>query len=149
MQARIVAVEIESTIDVAASSDDVWRVMIDVERWPEWTPTIGRLERLDVGPFQVGSRVRIHQPRLPKAIWTVTALEDGHAFEWQNTMPGVRSVAGHRVERRESGGARVTLTLRWTGPLAPLLRLLYGRLARRYVQTEASSLKRRCEAGGG
>jgi hypothetical protein len=30
--------------------------------------------------------------------------------------------------------------------LAPLIRLLYGSLARRYVPTEAASLKQRCEA---
>jgi len=58
----------------------------------------------------------------------------------------VRTVAGHRVTAADDGGARVALTVDWRGPLAPLVRLLFGRLSRRYVAIEARVLKRRCEA---
>jgi uncharacterized membrane protein len=136
---------IERTIEIAAPPGRVWNVMIDVQRWPEWTPTVTSVERLDAGPLKVGSRVRIRQPRLPAAVWTVTARDTGRYFEWQNAAPGVKSAAGHRVEAVGSRATRVTLTFGWTGWLASLIRLLYGRLARRYVQTEAESLKRRCE----
>jgi uncharacterized membrane protein len=137
--------DIERTIEIAAPAQRVWAVMTDVERWPAWTPTVTSVERLDTGPLKVGSRVRIRQPRLPVALWTVTALDAERYFEWQNRAPGVKAAAGHRVEARGNQTTRVTLTLGWTGWLAPLIRLLYGRLARRYVQTEAESLKRRCE----
>jgi hypothetical protein len=93
----------------------------------------------------MGSLVRIRQPRLPAAVWTVTTLDAGRYFEWRNVAPGVKSAAGHRVEATGSHATRVTLTFGWTGWLAPLIRLLYGRLARRYVRIEAESLKRRCE----
>ena len=137
--------DIEQRIEIAAPAAAVWAVMSDVERWPEWTPTITSLERVDAAPFAVGSRVRIRQPRLPTAVWTVTTLEPGRYFEWQNVSPGVRSVAGHRAEAVAGGGTRVTLSFGWSGWLAPLIRLAYGRLARRYVRTEAESLKRWCE----
>jgi uncharacterized membrane protein len=137
--------DIERTIEIAASAERVWHVMIDVQRWPEWTPTVTSVERPDTGPLKVGSRARLRQPRLPPAVWTVTALDAGRYFEWQNVTPGVKSVAGHRVETIGGRTTRATLTFEWTGWLAPLIRLLYGRLARRYVQTEAESLKRRCE----
>ena len=137
--------DIERTIEIAAPAQRVWAVMTDVQRWPEWTPTVTSVERLDTGPLKVGSRVRIRQPRLPVAVWTVTALDAERYFEWQNRTPGVKAVAGHRVGATGNQTTMVTLTLGWTGWLAPLIRLLYGRLARRYVQTEAESLKRRCE----
>ncbi len=138
--------DIERSIEIAAPRATVWGVMADVERWPEWTPTMTSVERLDGGPFAVGSRVRIRQPRLPTAVWTVTAFEPERYLEWQNASPGLESLAGHRLEGA-AGGTRVTLSLRWRGWVAPVLRLFYGRLARRYVQTEAEGLKQRCEAG--
>jgi uncharacterized membrane protein len=137
--------DIERAIEIAAPAEPVWNVMIDVQRWPEWTPTVTSVEQLDAGPLRVGSRVRIRQPRLPAAVWTVTTLDAGRYFEWQSVTPGVKSVAGHRVEATGSQTTRVTLTFDWTRWLAPPIRLLYGKLARRYVQTEAESLKRQCE----
>jgi hypothetical protein len=140
--------DVQERIDIAAAPADVWAVMIDVERWREWTPTITSIERLDGGPFRVGSRARIRQPKLPTAVWTVSALEPGRYFEWRNASPGVRSVAGHRAEPTAGGGTTVTLTFGWSGSLAWLIRLVYGKLARRYVRTEAESLKRWCERAG-
>ena len=37
------------------------------------------------------------------------------------------------------GGSRLDLGLRWTGPLAGLLRLLLGRKAQRMIELEAST----------
>jgi uncharacterized membrane protein len=138
----------EETIDIAAPPSRVWAVVIDVARWQDWTPTITSIELLDGGPFRIGSRARIRQPNLPTAVWRVTALEPGRYFEWRNVSPGVTSVAGHRVARNADDATRVTLSFGWFGWLAPLLQLFYGKLARRYVRTEAESLKRWCEREG-
>ncbi len=43
---------------IDAPPEVVWRVMTDVERWPEWTLTAERIERLDEGDFRLGSRAR-------------------------------------------------------------------------------------------
>jgi uncharacterized membrane protein len=93
--------DIQRTIDITAPQDKVWAVMSDVERWPEWTASVASVERLNDGPFGVGSKARIRQPRLPAVVWTVTAFETGRCFEWQNVGPGVRTVAGHRVRPQE------------------------------------------------
>ncbi len=138
--------DIERVIDIAAPRDQVWATMTDVERWPEWTASVTNVERLDGAPFRVGSRARIRQPRLPVAIWTVTALEPGHSFEWQAATPGLLTVADHRVEAAGDHASRVTLSLTWSGPLAPVIRRLFGTLSRRYVEMEAQGLKQRCEA---
>jgi hypothetical protein len=75
----------------------------------------------------------------------VTALEPGRSFEWQSPAPGLLSVGGHRVDVVGEHASRVTLSLTWSGPLAPVMRLLFGKLSRRYVQMEAQGLKRRSE----
>ena len=138
--------DIERVIDIAAPPERVWAVMSDVERWPEWTRSVTRVERLDRGPLAVGSRARVRQPRFPAAVWTVSALEPGRFFEWRSPAPGLLSVGGHRVEAVGERASRVTLSLAWSGPLAPVMRLLFGKLSRRYVEMEAQGLKRRCEA---
>ena len=135
---------IRNTIDIAAEPRQVWAVMIDVERWPEWTSSVTSVELLDGGPLVVGSRVRIRQPRLPVAVWTVTSIEPERYFEWRSVTPGLTSVATHRVEPL-GARSRVDLAVEWSGLLAPLINLVYGRLSRRYVETEAQGLKRRCE----
>ena len=137
--------EIERTIEIAAPREQVWAVMSDVERWSEWTASVTNVERLDAGPLRVGSQARVRQPRLPAVVWTVTAVDTGRYFEWQNKRLGLKTIGGHRVETR-GNGAYVTLSLGWSGSLAPLIRLLYGALSRRYVAMEAQGLKRRCEA---
>ena len=53
--------------------------------------------------------------------------------------------ASHTVEPRPDGGSEVTATLEWRGVLAPVVRLLYGRLSRRYVEAELAGLVARAE----
>lgn len=138
--------EIERIVDIAAPPEKVWTVLTDIERWPEWTTSVTSVELLSEAPLNIGSQARIRQLRLPMVVWTVTAFETGRYFEWQNIRPGLKTVAGHRVESRGSDRGCVTLSFGWIGPLAPLIRLLYGKLSRRYVETEAQGLKRRCDS---
>ena len=48
--------------DIAAPIERVWAATLDIERWPQWTPTVSRAKVLDPGPVAVGSKVRISQP---------------------------------------------------------------------------------------
>lgn len=128
---------------VPAAPDVVWAVMSDVARWPEWTRSISRVELLDDRPFAVGSRARVRQPGFPAVVWTVTELDEGRAFTWQARSPGVVSTGRH-VVRPVSGGSEVELGITQTGALAPLMRLVYGRTTRRFVQMEADGLRARC-----
>ena len=137
--------DIERSVDIATPPDRVWAAMADVERWPAWTASVTRVERLDRGPFGVGSRARVRQPGFPAAVWTVTALEPGRSFAWRSAVPGLTSVAVHRVDPAGDNASRVTLAVTWSGPLAPVIRLLAGKRSRRYVELEAQGLKRRSE----
>ncbi len=136
---------VEHSIHIDAPPEVVWRVTEDVERWPEWTASVERVERLDDGPLQVGSRARLKQPKFPPTVWEVTDVDPGRSFSWKNKSVGLTSVGHHRVVPRPVGGATVALALRQSGPLAPLLGILTSRLSQRYVETEAQGLKRRCE----
>ena len=148
----------EISIEIAASPELIWSTLSDVERWPEWTPSVSEVERLDAGDFGAGSRARVKQPGMPRLVWEVTEYVPGEVFSWASKAPGVTTTGGHRLaadpSARAGGGdvpgdrVTVTLTLDQEGFLAAVVWRLTGSRSRRYVQMEADGLKRRCESGG-
>ena len=130
------------TTDSPQAPGRVWAILVDVERWPEWTPSVSRNRRLDPGPLAVGSRARIHQPRLLPATWRIVELAEGRRFTWVTGGPGVRAVAEHWVEPIYRG-SRVTLSVRFEGLLASLVARLTRDLNRRYLELEAAGLRER------
>lgn len=137
---------IEHSTPIAAPPDVVWAVTEDVERWPEWQPTVTSVRRLDAGPFRVGSRARIKQPLQPEATWTVTDHAPGRRFSWESVRPGLRLVGTHDVAP-DGAGASSRLRVEATGPLAVLLWPLLGPATRWSLRQENAGLRRRCEAG--
>jgi carbon monoxide dehydrogenase subunit G len=47
----------ESRITIAGSVPEVWAYVCDVERWPEWAPTVLECWVRGGDPFQVGARL--------------------------------------------------------------------------------------------
>jgi uncharacterized membrane protein len=68
---------LDRSITVQAPAERVWEVFSDVAKWPEWTPTVDAVGRLDEGRIHIGARTRVRQPKLPVAIWEVTELVAG------------------------------------------------------------------------
>jgi len=132
------------TVTIHAPPEIVWEVMRNIEAWPEWTPTVRWIRRLDSGALAVGSRTRLRQPGLPPAVWCVTELEEGRSFTWMSRSPGVRVTARHELEPDEAG-CRATLSLRFSGPLGKLAGRLTRGLNERYLGLESEGLKRRSE----
>ena len=136
---------LQHTVTIAAPLERVWAVVVDVARWPERIPTVDAVERLDAGPLAVGSRTRLRQPRLSTAVWTVTELADGSSYTWESSSPGVTVTASHVVEP-QADGSRLTLALTVSGPLSGIGWLMTRSLTKRYVETEAASIKMAAEA---
>lgn len=133
------------SIHIEAPPAVVWAVTEDVERWPEWTPTVTAVRRLDAGPFGLGSVARLKQPAQPEADWTVTAFTPEEQFTWETRRPGLHIVGTHQM-RQEGNGTLNTLRVEASDALAvvlwPLLRLAIGHALRQ----ENHGLKTRCEA---
>jgi uncharacterized membrane protein len=136
--------EYRVVVDSNAPPERVFAVLCDVERWPEWTATMTDVKRLDGGPFTVGSRVQVKQPKLSSAVWEVTELDE-RGFRWVARSPGVMTKAGHLVEAN-GDGSRITLSLQFSGFLGPLVARLYRNLCQRYLATEAEGLRKCAES---
>jgi uncharacterized membrane protein len=134
----------ESSVEIDRPAEAVFTVFSDVAAWPSWTESITSVERLDEGPLRVGSQVKIRQPRLPQATWTVTELVPDRSFTWEARGPGVRTVGRHEVAPRNSRSTARSI-LEQHGPLGLILGTVYARLTRKYLAMESAGLKQRCE----
>ena len=134
----------ETTVTIGVPPEQVWPVLVDVESWPELTASMNRVQKLDEGPLREGARVRIEQPKLPPATWTVTELVENDRFVWRARGPGFTTIARHEVIPTD-GGSRLRLVVEQTGPLGGLVGRLGGNLTDRYIALEAAGIKRRAE----
>ena len=98
------------------------------------------VELLDEGPLRIGSRARIHQPKMRTMIWTVTLLQTGREFTWECNTPGIRSIGGHRITLPVTGGVRLDLTVDLVGPLASAAHAFLGKRKQRYIDLEAAGM---------
>lgn len=136
----------EISVDIDATPADVWSVLIDVERMPTWTESVGKAERLGTGELAVGAKVRLKQPRLATMVWEVTEVEPEASFTWSTSRGGVTTTAGHQVRANEHGTTEVVLSIDQRGPMAGIVGLFTSKLTAKYLAMEAEGLKRRCES---
>ena len=132
--------------DINASPERVWEVLVDAERWHEWTPSVTSVELIDK-PIAVGGRAVIRQPELPEAKFRITELEPGRSFTWATGIPGFVFAHAKHIVEPAPGGARLKLVLRFDGLLGGVMGRKYAELNNRYLRMEAAGLKRFAEEG--
>jgi hypothetical protein len=126
----------ESRITIAGSVREVWAYVCDVERWPEWAPTVleGRIR--GGGPLQPGSRV----DQRAKGILGltrgrsqgVTAVEAPSSVAFAGPMGTSAARWGMELEPVDD---RQTGAMMWIEvDLAGIMRAIPGRLLKGRVQ---------------
>lgn len=135
----------DSSIEIDAPAPVVWDVFADVERWAEWTASVDAIEALDGAGIAVGKRFRIAQPKFPKLVWQVTAVDPGTSWTWRQRSPGGTTLATHEVESLGDGRTLVRQRIEQRGPIGVLVGRLTKGLTRRYLDLEARGLKARSE----
>jgi len=133
-----------TSLTINASQEAIWKVLSDVSRWHEWTPTVIKVEVLNTPELKLGNRYKVFQPKLQPVEWTVTELTTSN-FTWESKALGMHMVAEHVVKSVNANQSEVTLTFAFNGWLGNLIGKMYGRMTEEYVQTEAQSLKKRVE----
>jgi len=135
--------ELADRVIVAAPPARVWAVWADVERWPEWTASVTRIEPLS-GPLGPGARFRIAQPRLAVLVWEVTAYDAGVSWAWVARSAGATTTGFHAV-RAEGDGTVADMRIVHEGWLGRPVGWLLAGLTRRYMALEGAGLKRVAE----
>lgn len=95
---------------IAASPAAVWELLVDLDAWPKWGPTI-RGARLDephteLGPHATGM---VQTSLLVSVPFEVTEFDPGRSWAWK--VAGVPATR-HRVDP-VGDGARVSMSVPW------------------------------------
>jgi uncharacterized membrane protein len=135
----------EGSIEIDAPATVVWDVFVDVERWHEWTASIDGIVPLDGSGIEVGKRFDIKQPRFPRLVWEVTAVEPGAGWTWRQRSFGSTTLAVHEVVPLDGSRTRVRQRIDQRGPVGLPVGVLTRRLTRRYLDLEGRGLKARSE----
>lgn len=135
----------EDSIEIDAPAQLVWQVFSDVERWPEWTPSVTSLVARDGTGLAVGKRFAIKQPGMSKLVWKVTEIDSGESWTWTQRSLGVLVTARHWVIPQPAGRTLVRQQLDQRGVLGALIGRLMIKKTRRFLEQEAQGLKARSE----
>ena len=148
-------ISVEAEARIGRPVADVFAALIDVERYPEWLIASGivRVERLDTGPLQAGSRLRIAQTVAGRSTvldGAVTALAHDAAFGLRGKDKDGISVEIDAVVAADDLATR----LRWTARVGLPLRYrmfesMVAPQARRAAALDLEALKRRLETVAG
>jgi uncharacterized membrane protein len=132
-------------IHADAPPDDVWRLFVDVERWPLLTESLSEVHRLDSGPLAVGSEAIIKQSSGRRARWRVTEIEPGRSFTWESSAGLVKIIGVHAVAP-DGQGSVITLSLGLRGPLSGVVGALTSRSTVRNITMEVEGFRRAAES---
>ena len=139
---------VTNTIHITASPQTVWDVTIDVERWPQWTPTVTSVAILTDKPLRLGSIARIKQPMQKTADWVVTDFINERLFAWETRRAGLHMKGIHEMAA-DGAGTINTLRVEAHGILAILLWPVLRLAMRKSLADENRGLKIRCERSAG
>lgn len=108
-------------IDIHAPAEKIWRLLIDLPRWPQWNSTVERT----VGNIERGAKVTVFVKQSPGRAFPlrVTQLDAPHRMVWAGGMP-FGLFTGTRVYELAApvaGTAVFSMREDYTGPLAGLI----------------------------
>lgn len=113
--------------DTTATPEAAWRVLTDLDAWPDWGPTVRRGRLDQPGPLRLGVRGKVWTPGGVPLPFEVTEFEDGHVWAWK--VAGVPATR-HSVTVRD-GGCRVTFGVPpWAPPYLAVCALALDRIDR-------------------
>ena len=144
-------IDLSTTVDVMAGTDEVWAILADYERDPEWRSGVETMTPSAAGPATPGLttlEILRFGGRTYRNAGVVEAVDPGRQLAWRTTS-GADAHGSRTVEPRDGGGSRVTLLLhvRPHGVerlMAPVLR----RLLRRTLVADAGRLRALVETTG-
>ena len=135
---------VEKTSVINAPPGHIFKVLMDFEQWSQWTASITEMSILNNERPGTGSNIRVLQPKLPPAIWTITEILPDRSLTWEKRSFGLVMRSEHFVVTGNNGTS-VTIRITYQGPLAGLIYVLTRSLTDRYMTMEIDGLKRECE----
>jgi len=135
---------VEKTAVINALPGDIYKVLMAFEQWNQWSASITKMSILNNDRPGKGARIKILQPKLPPAIWTVTESLPDRSLTWEKRSFGLVMLSEHLIVAGNNGTS-VTIRMTYQGLLAGLFYALTRSLTDRYMTIEIDGLRRQCE----
>jgi len=132
----------ESSTEVNASPETIWRAINNPEEWPLWVPSLKKVERVTPGSLGVGTQLRIRVRAAVAVTWrmTITEFVPGQRVVMQGSVLGTRLVRYYALEPTGQ-----TTRLVAGGEASGLLACLVSRFGQALSDDIVKVLKRRVE----
>jgi len=134
-----------ASIIIRASPADIWAVLIDVSRWPEWDSNFDKME----GEVALGQRLKIFSKVMAGRVVsvTVTQLVQNQKMTLTSRMPlGLfKGQHSYTLTAKGDGTTEVLSYEFFTGPLLPLIGKSIPDMTQSFNEF-VSRLKQRVEA---
>jgi uncharacterized protein YndB with AHSA1/START domain len=141
---------ITSSIEITRSPEDVYAYSLDIDRRPEWQPTVQHIARETGGPVHTGTRARETRRVTggPRTFgWEVTEHDPPHRWGFRGIDGPVRPSGTMTFSPAGGGSAtKVEMEIEFTGRgPGVVLAALARRDARKQVPAELACLKENLE----
>ncbi|MEZ0339083.1 SRPBCC family protein [Mycobacterium sp. pV006] len=130
--------------DIPAPADTVWQILVDLDAWPRWGPTVSGAS-LDGPGFELGTTGRVWTPVGVPLPFTISELDPGRMWGWR--------VAGVPATRHgvEPGGQRCRAWMSaplWAPAYLPVLAEALRRIEKMAVEQAGENKAASPPAGG-
>jgi hypothetical protein len=132
-------------IQIAASSEVVWEVLTDFDRWPEWNPEVESMSY--DGPLEPGSVFR-WKAGPGTIVSTLEEIDRPRYVRWRGRTMTIGAIHEWRLDERD-GGTRVETEESFSGVLARLLRRSLQKQLDGALEQGLEHLKREAERRAG
>ena len=140
--------ELRTEIDIQATAEDIWKILMDFERFPEWNPFVRSIS----GEAKVGAGLSVRiEPEggmgmtmMPKVI----AADQAKKFAWKGKLLFAGLFDGqHEFMLEDQGGGKTKFVHReeFSGILVPILWPMLERNTTRGFNEMNAALKKKAE----
>jgi hypothetical protein len=116
---------VETSAEISAPASAAWDILTDTSRWPEWGPSVCRVECTE-RYIKAGVTGRL---KTAAGFWLLFRIDEFEANRsWSWSVAGIRAT-GHRVESTGPGSCRVIFSVPvWAAPYLLVCRVAIGRI---------------------
>ena len=132
-----------ASVEITATPEKTWALVNNIEEWPNWIPSLKKIEKITEGPLGVGSQVLVVAKSLitVNLLMTITEFVAGRRVVMEGGVLGVKMTRYYELEPVGQNKAKLTAGGEVSGLLAFLVRRGGQRLSEEIVQ----ALKRKVE----
>jgi carbon monoxide dehydrogenase subunit G len=124
-----------SSVEIDAPPEKVWALVNEFEEWPQWIPSIKKIEKLSEGALGEGSKICVTAKSTitVKLLMTITEFVPRQHAVMQGKVLGTEMTRYYTIDPM-NGGTRLTAGGEVSGLLAYLVRLGGQALSEEIVQ---------------